>query len=94
MDGLERDRRRSQRKRVFRGAQISYFGLVAPIECVVRDQSDTGVRVKVDHAMRIPEIFDLAIGNGPFRRYRIVWREESAIGAEYVPETGAGPARR
>ena len=82
----DQDQRKSQRKRVFKGADIILFGRAAPIVCTVRDESETGVRLKVDEAMHIPEIFDLSISNGRIQRCRVVWRTANEIGAEFLPE--------
>jgi hypothetical protein len=86
------NRRLAPRRRVFKGAKISFWGLRATIDCVVRDISETGARLSVESSVGIPETFHLSFDGAPMRSCRLVWRKASQIGVTFVasaPSTGS-----
>ncbi len=84
-----RERRKAARHRVFKGAHISFRGLHAAIDCVVRDYSDTGARLMVETPLGIPDKFDLVRENQPIIECRIVWRKATQVGVEFIRQPGA-----
>lgn len=89
MEQPKPDARGSPRRRVFKGAQIWFYGLSAPIDCAIRDLSETGARLVVANAAAIPEIIDLIVPATPVQRCRVVWRKETQMGVAFVPEAGS-----
>jgi hypothetical protein len=79
------ERRKASRHRVFKGAQISFRGLHAAIDCVVRDYSDTGARLVVESPVGIPDRFDLVRENFPAVACRVIWRRATQVGVEFIP---------
>lgn len=78
------DRRRVPRRRVFKGAQISFRGLRAAIDCTVRDISEKGARLVVESPIGVPDRFDL-VQNGVAPRFcRVVWRKATQIAVEFI----------
>ncbi len=78
------DRRRVPRRRVLKGAQISFRGLRAAIDCAVRDISEKGARLIVESPIGVPDRFDL-VQNGVAPRFcRVVWRKSTQIGVEFI----------
>jgi len=72
------------RRRALKGAQISFHGLHAAIDCVVRDMSDTGARLSVETSVGIPQTFHLVLEGAPVRACRVIWRKASQIGVAFV----------
>ena len=78
------DRRRANRRRVFKGAQISFRGLRAAIDCAIRDISESGARLAVESPVGIPDRFDLVQHGCEPRFCRVVWRKATQIGVEFI----------
>ncbi len=83
-DGKAADRRRASRRRVLKGARIIFRDGYSVINCIVRDQSEVGARLKVDTVVGIPDTFRLQIMQAPPRDCRVVWKTGSEIGVEFV----------
>jgi hypothetical protein len=56
-------------------------------ECMVWDESDTGMRLVVDAPNEIPDIFYVypTLDSTSRRRCRVIWRAEKQIGVEFLP---------
>jgi len=84
MSILSVENRRAARKRVLRSATISLDHIGVICTCTVRNQSQSGACLLVDHPGGVPNAFDLAIAPELRRHHcRVVWREGSAIGVEF-----------
>lgn len=62
------------------------LGGASVIDCVVRDLSASGARLKVDEVALVPASFDLFIAvvdAGKPKRCRVVWRRPEAIGVVF-----------
>ena len=82
------DRRLHSRKRVLKGAMISYSNGNMSLPCVVRDLSDTGARIQLHPDQRIPDKFKLIVElDGMEVDGMVVWRngEQAAINFESQP---------
>lgn len=77
------ERRNAPRRRSLKGAQISFRGLRAAIDCTIRDYSETGARLIVESPIGIPEKFDLVQVGARTRFCRVVWRKPTQIGVEF-----------
>jgi hypothetical protein len=80
---VERRRKRS-RRRVLKGAQITFAHRTAAIDCVVRDLSDGGACLKVFSPIGIPDTFELRLDSASVRCCRVIWRKASQIGVEFI----------
>lgn len=78
------ERRCSPRRRVLKGAQISFQGHEAAIDCTIRDLSETGAKLIVVSPIGIPEQFDLVQNDGAPRACRVLWRKATQIGVEFI----------
>ncbi len=83
IDKPEQDRRNAARRRVFKGAQIVFQDRASTIDCLVRDLSDRGARLKVESPIGIPDSFDLVLEAATVRNCRVTWRKASQIGVEF-----------
>jgi hypothetical protein len=56
-------------------------------ECMVWDESDTGMRLVVDAPNEIPDTFYVypTLDSTSRRRCRVIWRAEKQIGVEFLP---------
>lgn len=93
---LPEEARQTERKRVLKGAKISYAARCASFPCVVRDISDTGARLQVKDHAAVPETFELLIELDGFEaEVEVVWRKPGEIGVIFLTEpTINNPSRK
>jgi hypothetical protein len=77
------ERRRTRRRRLFKGATISLNGLHTAIDCVIRDLSDAGARLGVENPVGVPDVFYLVVRGELVRKSRVVWRSARMIGVVF-----------
>ena len=87
--------RAAPRKRMLKGGIVAFSARHATLPCVVRDLSDSGVRLQVEQASSVPDTFELLIDLDGFEaRCSVVWRRAREIGACFVtPPTRVAPKR-
>ena len=76
--------RECPRMRVLKGVKI-VLGASSVLDCVVRDLTNSGARVKLQNTANLPE--DVAItfdGGRTCRQCRVVWRTLSEIGVQFT----------
>lgn len=78
------DCRGAPRIRVFKGGKITFIGRGAAIDCFIRNLSETGARLKVESAVGIPDSFDLMQERGNIRKCKVVWRQATELGVQFV----------
>jgi hypothetical protein len=79
------ERRASQRRRVLKGATLTFNRGYSAFECVVRNQSDGGARLSLAETFAIPATFSLAIaGEKDAHVAHVVWRKSDEMGVTYV----------
>jgi len=79
------DRRRAPRRRTLKSATISPDGQGTCFDCVVRNISETGIRVKVASQLGIPKSFRFKFPDeGIDQTAEIVWRLDKELGAVFV----------
>jgi hypothetical protein len=79
--------RKYPRMRVLKGAKI-ILGASSVLDCVVRDLTNVGVRVKIPNTVNLPE--DVAItfdGGRTCRPCRVAWRTLSETGLQFTGPT-------
>jgi len=75
--------RNSQRRRSLIGAQIISNNGFSTLDCLVRDMSDTGARLKVENSVTIPEQFSLTLSDGRSFMATVRWRRVDTIGVSF-----------
>ena len=60
------------------------------IDCLIRDVSNRGARLKVDNITAIPAHFDLAWSGGHRRPAKVRWRRKGEIGVSFVERRAFG----
>ncbi|WNJ88648.1 response regulator [Bosea sp. 685] len=79
------DRRREPRQRVYKKGSIVIEHLNATIDCVVRDMSTGGARLRVAMPFSLPETFRLIIaGAHGARKVALRWQNGTDFGVEYL----------
>jgi hypothetical protein len=79
------ERRHTQRRRVLKGATLSFNRGYSAFECVVRNQSDGGVRISLAETFAVPTSFRLAIsGESQIRSAHVAWRRTDEMGVTFV----------
>jgi hypothetical protein len=75
------ERRYSQRRRVLKGATLSFNSGYSAFECVVRNQSEGGARLSLAETFALPPTFRLAIaGEAQIHTAHVVWRGLDQVG--------------
>jgi hypothetical protein len=88
------ERRKYSRTRVLKGAKI-VLGATSVLDCVVRDLTNGGARIKIPNAVDIPE--DVAItldGGRTCRPCHVAWRGLHETGLDFIDPTHQPPPKR
>ena len=82
--------RRAERIRSLLRARIVYNNQNSTIDCTVKNISHSGAKIELGNTMSIPNAFDLEIPQkGRTYRARLAWRDENAIGVEFIEDEAA-----
>src|SRR5262245_57320611 len=84
------ERRREHRNRTLRSGKIVFNNKRSVLDCVIRNQSDTGACLQVSNPAGVPARFEL-IGDGASHACHVIWRSETRIGIEF--SAADAPAR-
>jgi hypothetical protein len=78
------DRRAALRRRVLKGATLSFNSGYSSFECVLRNESDGGARLSLAETFALPKTFHLAIaGDSSVRTAHVVWRGVDQLGVRF-----------
>lgn len=78
------ERRTASRQRSFLQGRIFYNNRRSSVDCLIRDISDIGAKLKLSEAITVPEAMDLYIpSKDEFRRARVQWRSGGEIGIAF-----------
>ena len=88
--------RKHRRSRAFKEGQIVFNSGSSLIDCVIRDRSESGARLRVPAATVLPDSFSLlVISEGRMYPSEIRWRIGEEVGLLFVgPSTPAPPRVR
>jgi hypothetical protein len=82
------DHRRARRQRSLLGGKLSFGEGYFTVDCIVRDLSSTGARVKVPEGQMLPpRLYFLELRSGDIHEARVAWRRDREVGLEF---TGQG----
>jgi ribosomal protein S1 len=85
------EKRRSLRRRVLKRAKALLNDNKTVLDCVIRDLSDEGARLQIEHASTLPRLFRLAnISDGEVRDVRVVWRKDAMAGVAFMTAEDTG----
>lgn len=77
------ERRAAIRRRVLKGAVLSFNRGYTTFECVVRNVSDNGAQISLGETFSLPEHLLLSIDGKPARVAHARWRTAAAIGIAF-----------
>ena len=78
------ERRTEQRRRVLKGAVLSFNNGYSSFECVLRNVSEHGAKLSLGETFGLPTKFSLAIsGEAHARVARVRWRRQTEIGISF-----------
>ena len=81
------ENRKSHRNRMLQGGKIVYGRSALLIDCMIRDRSDEGARLKVANAAEVPDRIRLfVIGENAVTAARVIWRSAREVGIEFTGE--------
>lgn len=78
------ERRANPRRRVLKGATLSFNKGYGALQCVVRNESGRGALLAFGDTAAVPAAFDLTIkGKDGSCAARVRWRTMTAVGVEF-----------
>ena len=78
------ERRASVRRRVLKGATLSFNSGYSAFECAVRNRSEGGAKLSLAETFALPSTFRLAIsGESQALTAHIVWRKPDEMGVTF-----------
>jgi hypothetical protein len=78
------ERRRLARSRVLKSAKL-VVGTSSVVDCVVRNLTNTGVRIEIPNTTGLPQSLVLTFDGGrSMRSCRLVWRTLNETGLEFI----------
>jgi hypothetical protein len=81
------ERRSTARQKSFLQGRIYFNNRRSSVDCLIRDYSDTGARLRFSEAANVPEAIELYIPNkDEFHRARIEWRSGNEMGVSFGDE--------
>jgi hypothetical protein len=84
------NRRASIRQKSFLQGRIYFNNRRSSIDCLVRDYSETGARLKLSETVTVPEAMELYIPNREeMHRARVEWRTGNEMGVSFGDEMRA-----
>ncbi len=80
----EKDRRQAPRSRVYWGAEASFSEYFEPFDCVVRDCSADGARIRLVSNVKLPETLKLWVASRQMNVcVKVVWRNGPVAGLKF-----------
>jgi hypothetical protein len=93
MSATSDERRTLLRKRSFLQGRLYFNNRRSSLDCLVRDISDQGAKLKVSDSIAIPEFVELHIPNkDETYRAKVQWRTGFEIGVTFENEHEAAPS--
>lgn len=80
-----KDHRRASRQRTLKGGRVVYGNFSLSCECLIRNMSDTGARLRIDRSIGIPSEFYLLIpAELRIAKAKMMWQKGDEIGIEFL----------
>jgi hypothetical protein len=77
------ERRITPRQRTLKGARIVTNDGYSTLDCVVRNLSKAGAKLKVASSVGIPDAFDLVFDDGRKFACSVTWRKAEELGVTF-----------
>lgn len=83
-ENAESSRRRQRRNRTYKAGKIVFNEGFSTIDCVIKDLSETGAKIRLENAVLIPATFDLVLSDNRTWNCRVRWRRMTECGVEFL----------
>jgi hypothetical protein len=84
------ERRSSARQKSFLQGRIYFNHRRSSVDCLIRDYSEAGARLKFSESVAVPEAIELYIPNkDEFHRSKVEWRNGNEMGISFTDEARA-----
>jgi hypothetical protein len=81
------ERRSSSRQKSFLQGRIYFNNRRSSVDCLIRDFSESGARLRFSEGVNVPEALELYIPNKEeFHRARVEWRSGNEMGVSFGDE--------
>ena len=88
------DKRAAPRPRALKAAKIVSMDNKTAIDCVVRNQSETGAQLSTEQAISVPNEFQYYLASeDTVRDAAVVWRRGDRIGVAFTSESRPAPLK-
>lgn len=88
------EHRAAKRFRVLKSAKIVFDDWTA-MDCAIRDISETGAKIKVEGAARLPHKFRLLVtSDNTIRDVQVAWFHHDLVGVAFRGEAKKAPLRK
>ena len=91
LKAVPEEQRDAGRQRTLKGGDIVCEGHELPLPCTIRDLSDTGAKLRIETARRLPESFLLQMHDGRKWLAEVIWQTGENIGVRFVAGGDAAP---
>ncbi len=79
------ERRGNPRGRTYWNGRIAFNDRTTTADCLVRNWSPTGAKIKLEDNWALPETFEVVfLSRGASRQARVVWRRGTEIGVAFA----------
>jgi hypothetical protein len=87
------ERRRFHRVRTLLGARIAFGHMAMTMDCVVRDMTPDGARLRLPSTLGVPSAFQLLLDRHDRPRHcTVIWRSEAELGVAFEEPDRVAPA--
>ena len=88
------EHRVAKRYRVLKSAKIVFDDWTS-MDCAIRDLSETGAKIRVEGASRLPHRFRLLItSDNTIRDVQVAWFHHDTVGVAFLGEAKRAPLRK
>lgn len=93
--GVDHEARVAPRRRTLKSGKVAYNDRHVTIDCMLRDMSATGARLRVEGSVTAPDTFELLIPlDGLEANCQVVWRSGSDLGVRFLSAPRIVAAKR
>jgi hypothetical protein len=77
-------RRGAERRKTLLTGKVVFNDMASVFDCVVRDMSETGARLKLAAPVQVPPVFGLRLTDGRYYRCKVRRRAALELGVEFL----------
>lgn len=79
------EQRQQRRQRVFKGGKVFFNGGRSTVDCLIRDMTTAGARLKLESTGDVPDAFDLLVDQEQqVYPAEVAWRDMTSMGVRFT----------